>query len=147
MARHRSRKKPMSNINVVPYIDVMLVMLVIFMITAPMLTEGVRVDLPQVEKAEPVETNNKEPLIITVDRDGRYFTGRDLEAISDEDLLIKTAAIIRHDPNIQVLVKGDGAANYGAVANLIALLRNAGAPKVGLITDRLNAASASKSKK
>jgi len=147
MARHRSRKRPMSSINVVPYIDVMLVMLVIFMITAPMLTEGIRVDLPKVERAEPVETQNKEPLIVTVDSEGRYFMGRDLTAIATEDLLNKTAAIIRNDPNTQVLIKGDWSVNYGAVANLMGTLRNAGVPKVGLITGRFGSSADNKSKK
>ncbi|CAK0750402.1 Tol-Pal system protein TolR [Gammaproteobacteria bacterium] len=136
MARHRSRKRPMSQINVVPYIDVMLVMLVIFMITAPMLTEGVRVNLPSAAKSEPVDTQNKDPLVVTVDRDGHYFMGNEKNLVTNEELLSKTAAILRHDSNTQVLVKGDRNVDYGAIVNLMGLLRQAGAPTVGLITDQ-----------
>ncbi len=136
MARRRVRKQPMSQINVVPYIDVMLVMLVVFMITAPMLTEGVRVDLPGSAQSEPVEDNNKEPLVVTVDRTGRFFLGNQEQAITDADLLPKVMAVLRRDPTTQVLVKGDRAVDYGAVVHVMGLLRRAGASKVGLITDQ-----------
>jgi len=137
MARNRTRKKPMSQINVVPYIDVMLVMLVVFMITAPMLTEGVRVNLPHATMAAPVENHESEPpLIVTVDQAGRYFfMGRAEELYTGAELAPKVAAILRRNPTIQVLVKGDRAVNYAAVIDLIDLLRHAGAPTVGLITE------------
>lgn len=137
MARYRARKKPMSQINVVPYIDVMLVMLVVFMITAPMLTESVRVNLPHATMADPVENHDQEPpLVVVVDQEGRYFfMGRAEELYERAELTAKVAAIIRRNPTIQVLVKGDRAVNYAAVIDLIDLLRRAGAPTVGLITD------------
>lgn len=137
MARPRIRKKPLSQINVVPYIDVMLVMLVVFMITAPMLTEGVRVNLPNSTIADPVENHETEPpLIVTVDQAGRYFfMGRSEELYSSNELIPKVTAILRRNPTIQVLVKGDRAVNYAAIIDLISLLRQAGAPTVGLITE------------
>ncbi|CAK0768993.1 Tol-Pal system protein TolR [Gammaproteobacteria bacterium] len=148
MARHRTRKQPMSHINVVPYIDVMLVMLVVFMITAPMLTEGVRVDLPGAAKSEPIQPkNNKEPLVVSVDREGRYFMGRQDDVISSEDLLSKVAAVLRRDPTTQVLVRGDRAVDYGAVVHVMGLLRQAGAPTVGLITDQSEFSPPGKTKK
>jgi len=148
MARHRTRKQPMSNINVVPYIDVMLVMLVVFMITAPMLTEGVRVNLPGAAKSEPVQPkDNKEPLVISVDREGRYFMGRQEDATTGEDLLPKVAAVLRRDPTTQVLVRGDRAVDYGAVVHVMGLLRQAGAPTVGLITDQSEFSPPGKTKK
>jgi biopolymer transport protein TolR len=119
----------------VPYIDVMLVMLVVFMITAPMLTEGVRVDLPQAAKSEPVDAKGKEPLVVTVDQEGRYFISKQDEPISGEDLLTKVAAVLRREPTTPVLVKGDRAVNYGAVVQVMGVLRQAGAPTVGLITE------------
>ncbi|CAK0781136.1 Tol-Pal system protein TolR [Gammaproteobacteria bacterium] len=148
MARHRVRKRPMAQINVVPYIDVMLVMLVVFMITAPMLTEGVRVDLPGAAKSEPVQPkDNKEPLVVTVDREGRYFMGRQEESVTNEDLLSKVAAVLRREPTTQVLVRGDRSVDYGAVVQVMGLLRQAGAPTVGLITDQANSPPSRKVKK
>ena len=147
MARRRARKQPMSQINVVPYIDVMLVMLVVFMITAPMLTEGVHVTLPEAAKAEPVESNDKEPLVVTVDQNGHYFLGKGEDAITDDDLLPKVVAVLRRDPTVQVLVKGDKAVGYGAVVHVMGLLRQAGATTVGLITDQSNDAFPDKTKK
>lgn len=140
MARQRSRKRPMHNINVVPYIDVMLVMLVVFMITAPMLTEGVRVELPKATKSDPVDTQGKEPLVVTVDRNGRYFMGSK-EPLTSDDLLSKTTTILRREPTTQVLVKGDRAVDYGAVIQVMGLLRHAGAPTVGLITEQTDVTS------
>lgn len=136
--RHRSSKRPMAQMNVVPYIDVMLVLLVIFMITAPMLTSGVKVDLPQAAKSEPVDTQGKEPLVVTVDANGRYYlnSGQAEHPLGPDDLLPKVAAALRQDPTTQVHVKGDRAVDYGAVVYLMDLLKKAGAPTVGLITDQ-----------
>lgn len=135
MAHHRSRKHPMHSINVVPYIDVMLVMLVVFMITAPMLTEGVRVNLPIAAKTDAVETEGKESFMVTVDQDGHYFVGGQKDVVTSEDLFSRAAAILRREPTTQVLVKGDRAVDYGAVIHVMGLLRQAGAPSVGLITE------------
>jgi biopolymer transport protein TolR len=145
MAR-RNRKKPMSEINVVPYIDVMLVLLVIFMITAPLLNLGVEVELPEAD-AEPLDTQQgDEPLVITVLKNGDLYlnAGGDLDGTSsgliDADTLVNTvSAIVRRNPGIQVLVGGDRAVGYGEVYNAMVLLQKAGVQKVGLMSDPLDA--------
>lgn len=137
MARQRIKKRPMSDINVVPYIDVMLVMLVIFMITAPLLNQGVDVDLPAAD-AEPMEEQQQDPLVLTVDAEGRYYlnVGGDPEvSIDAETLLTRSAAILRQRPKTTVLVRGDASVDYGEVVAAMALLQQAGAAKVGLVTE------------
>ena len=132
------RKRPMSEINVVPYIDVMLVLLVIFMITAPLLTQGVKIDLPDAPAAV-VEAKETEPLIVSVDSEGRYFInfgGEETEPVDERTLLNRAAALLRHRPGIQVLVKGDESVAYGAVVVAMAILKQAGAPSVGLLTEQ-----------
>jgi len=127
----------MADINVVPYIDVMLVLLVIFMITAPLLAQGVKVELPQVA-SEPVEQDQQEPLITTVDINGVYYlnVGDNQDQGIDHDMLVqRVAAVLRHRPGTPVLVRGDGAVNYGAVVTAMALLQKAGAESVGLLTE------------
>ena len=128
----KHRKKLMSEINVVPYIDVMLVLLVIFMITAPLLSQGVKVNLPQAA-AMAVENQDHETLVVTVDREGRYFL--DDRHITDGELRRKTAAMLRLRPETPVLIRGDRQANYGAVVKAMTLLQAAGAPSVGLLTE------------
>ncbi len=133
MEPYRKRhKKLMSEINVVPYIDVMLVLLVIFMITAPLLSQGVKVDLPRAA-AQPVESQDQETLVVTVDRQGNYFL--DDRRISSEELRRKVAAILRVRPKTPVLIRGDRQANYGEVVKAMTLLQSAGAPSVGLLTE------------
>ena len=137
MARQRIRKRPMAEINVVPYIDVMLVLLVIFMITAPLLTQGVKVELPQAD-AEVVESTNDEPLIVTVDAAGNYHLniGDDArKGIGAEELKKRVATVLRHKPKIQVLVRGDRDVNYGKVVRAMTLLKQAGVESVGLVTE------------
>jgi biopolymer transport protein TolR len=137
MARYRLRRKPMYQINVVPYIDVMLVLLVIFMITTPLIKEGVKVNLPQAA-ARPLPQDSAQPVVVTVDAGGGYFvrigTGQD-EAVDTETLTARVAAALRRDPNSPVLVKGDKTVNYGAVVQAMTLLQQAGAPSVGLMTE------------
>jgi biopolymer transport protein TolR len=142
MAMHqkRQRRKPIAEINVVPYIDVMLVLLIIFMITAPMLTQGVQVDLPQAS-ANPVEPSedNSEPLIVSVDANGLYYVGigdKQDKSIATEQLFSKVKAVLKRSPNTPVMVKGDTAVDYGSVVTLMTLLQDAGAPSVGLITQQ-----------
>ncbi|MFT5140731.1 MAG: biopolymer transport protein TolR [Lysobacterales bacterium] len=140
----RSRRRPMSEINVVPYIDVMLVLLVIFMITAPLLNLGVEVELPEAD-AEPLQTQqNEEPLVITVLKNGDLYlnAGGDLDGttsglIDAESLVTTVSAIVRRNPDIQVLVGGDRAVGYGEVYNAMVLLQKAGVTKVGLMSDPL----------
>ncbi len=136
MAGKRGRRRPMSEINVVPYIDVMLVMLVIFMITAPLLTPGVQVELPQAA-AEPMPPQQLEPLEITVDAAGELYmnVGENPGTPVDADTLLqRTAAVLRQKPETPVLVRGDRAVEYGRVVQVMALLQSAGVANVGLIT-------------
>lgn len=131
-AYRKRRKKLMSEINVVPYIDVMLVLLVIFMITAPLLSQGVKVELPKAA-AQPVDSQDRETLVVTVDREGRYFL--DDRRITSEELSRKVAAILRARPQTPVLIRGDRQSNYGEVVKAMTLLQSAGAPSVGLLTE------------
>jgi biopolymer transport protein TolR len=127
----------MAQINVVPYIDVMLVLLIIFMITTPLLETGVEVDLPQTV-AEPVEYKGNTPLVVTVTRDGDYFIDYDeynREAVDSARLLGLVGAIQKRDSQLQVLVKGDRATEYGRVVEVMALLQSVGVAKVGLLTE------------
>jgi biopolymer transport protein TolR len=131
------RKRPMSEINVVPYIDVMLVLLVIFMITTPLLTRGVKVDLPQAS-AKPVPPSKKTPVIVSVDAKGQYYFQRKGRAVAvdAETLVARVAAALKLYPGSEVLVKGDRKVAYEKVVNVMALLqRKAGVPSVGLITE------------
>lgn len=133
------RRKPMSDINVVPYIDVMLVLLVIFMITAPMLNQGVKVSLPKTESKPIALKKNAEPLIVSVDANGAYYLavgGKASKPMTLVDLRDKVSKILQQSPHTDVLVRGDQHVDYGKVVSLMATLRQVGASSVGLITDR-----------
>jgi len=125
----------MGEINVVPYIDVMLVLLVIFMITAPLLAQGVKVELPQAS-AKPVDQDAKEPLVVTVDIDGKLYLDADKgqRLVSDDDLVNYVRVVLDKQPDLPVLVRGDKDAAYGKVVYAMTLLQQAGAPSVGLLT-------------
>jgi biopolymer transport protein TolR len=126
----------MSDINVVPYIDVSLVLLVIFMITAPMFNQGVEVDLPEAQ-AQALSRTEVEPLVLTVDKGGRYFlnVGQDMEQpVTDQLLIARVAAVLRQRPDTPVLIKGHELRPYGEVVRAMALLQAAGASKIGLMT-------------
>jgi biopolymer transport protein TolR len=132
----RKRRRPVSEINVVPYIDVMLVLLIIFMVTAPLITQGVKVDLPKAE-AQPLEEESKPPLVASVDAQGQYFLNvgdSQQEPMSAIDLATLVAAHLQVEPNTPIVVKGDGAVAYSQVVQLMVLLQRAGAPSVGLMT-------------
>ena len=132
----RKRRRPVSEINVVPYIDVMLVLLIIFMVTAPLVTQGVKVDLPKAE-AQPLEEESKPPLVASVDAQGQYFLNvgdSQQEPMSAIDLATLVAAHLQVEPNTPIVVKGDGAVAYSQVVQLMVLLQRAGAPSVGLMT-------------
>jgi biopolymer transport protein TolR len=134
----RARRRPMSEINVVPYIDVMLVLLVIFMITAPLLKTGVDVNLPRAD-ARPIEEVQTEPLVATVDAEGRYYlnVGSDPDSPISEDRLVTMAtAVMRRDPERRVFVRGDQDVNYQKVVRVMALLQRAGVPQVGLVAEQ-----------
>ena len=134
----RSSRKPMSEINVVPYIDVMLVLLIIFMVTAPMLTQGVKVDLPQLESSPVNMDKDQEPLIISVDSNAAYYleTGDDTGKPMELNVLQeKVAIILKQNPNVSVLVRGDRHVEYGVIVELMAVLQDSGATGVGLVTE------------
>jgi biopolymer transport protein TolR len=130
------RRKPMSQINVVPYIDVMLVLLVIFMVTAPMLQQGVQVDLPKVA-ANPLDNQKPEDLIVvTVDKEGRFSL--DSGTFLDDDALrAAVAERLASRKQNEAYVRGDRAIDYGRVVQAMVILQDAGVEKVGLITDPL----------
>ena len=132
----RHRRKPMAEINVVPYIDVMLVLLVIFMVTAPMLSQGIKVDLPKAA-AEPIEPDKLEPLVLSIDRAGLLYVniGDPRTAQSADRILEIASAALRREPRRPVLVKADTAVAYGRVVEGMVLLQKAGAEKVGFVTE------------
>lgn len=127
----------MSDINVVPYIDVMLVLLVIFMITAPLLTQGVEVELPAAS-AEPLPPNTQEPIVLTVDAKGRYYLNigeSPNQVIEAATLKLTVSKALKSKPDLPVIVKGDRNVLYGNVVLAMTVLQEAGAPKVGLMTE------------
>ena len=133
-----NRRKPMSEINVVPYIDVMLVLLIIFMVTAPMLTQGVKVDLPQTT-SDPIQSDKDvESIIVSVDANGAYYVeigddGSDPMTLSD--LRAQVSKILSQRASSEILVRGDENVTYGTVVRLMAELQSAGASSIGLITE------------
>jgi len=137
MSRPRQRRAPMAEINVVPYIDVMLVLLVIFMITAPLLAQGVKVELPQAS-SEPLAQDSKEPLIVSVDAAGNFYInvgGAEDEPVNQGTIMQRTAAVLRQQPGTPVMVRGDKEVSYGQVVTVMTWLQAAGAPSVGLMTE------------
>lgn len=136
MRKRRSINKISAEINIVPYIDVMLVLLVIFMVTAPLLQQGVNVDLPQAS-AQTLPPQEMEPIILSVDKQGSYFLNiADSPSVPLEEkaLMLRVAAELQRNPNRKVMVKGDQVVNYGKVVGAMVLLQQAGAKGVGLIT-------------
>jgi biopolymer transport protein TolR len=136
VAERRNKRKPMSEINVVPYIDVMLVLLIIFMVTAPMLMQGVKVDLPEAS-ADPVEKQDSEPVIVSVDATGQLFLnlGQEEQILSLATIKERVAAVMRRSPEKPVLIWGDQSVPYGEVVTVMVALQEAGAPSVGLVTE------------
>lgn len=132
----RCKKRLMAEINVVPYIDVMLVLLVIFMVTTPLLTEGVKVDLPQADARQLEEDEAKEPFLVTVDQDGTYYLNDDREQVlSPEEIRIKAVAVLRRNPKTPFLVRGDRRVDYESVIRAMVLLQGAGVESIGLVTE------------
>lgn len=132
------KRKPMSQINVVPYIDVMLVLLIIFMITAPLIQQGVEVELPQAA-ANPMNPDQDEPVVVTVDKKGKFYLDigdEPRKPISAKNLVNRVAAVRSLKPKIPVLVRGDRQVDYGRVVEVMVLLQQAGIDKVGLMTDQ-----------
>jgi len=136
MLRKRTSKKLVAEINVVPYIDVMLVLLVIFLVTAPLLQQGVAVDLPQAS-AKALPPSEKEPIIVSVDSQGRYYLNiadQPQAVMAKDALVLRVSAELQRTPKRKVLVKADKEVNYGTVIGAMVLLQQAGAPSVGLVT-------------
>src|SRR5579864_2572211 len=128
--RHRGTR-PMSEINVTPFVDVMLVLLIVFMVTAPLLTVGVPVDLPQTRAKSLGE--DREPLAVTIDNSGKIFLQN--TPIGEEDLVPKLMAISNNGYNQRIFVRGDKAVDYGKVMQVMGLLNSAGFTRIGLVTD------------
>ena len=132
----RSRRA-VAEINVVPYIDVMLVLLVIFMATAPLLMQGIEVDLPKADSS-PVSDSDAEPLIVSIDAQSRLYLNlgaSDDQALSMETVKQRVATVLKRNPEKAVMVWGDAAVPYGDVVVLMSELQEAGAPSVGLVTE------------
>ena len=144
MHRRREKRKPVAEMNVVPYIDVMLVLLVIFMVTAPMLNQGVKVDLPQVSSEVLPSDSNQQVLTLSVLADGTYYwnLGEAVDTENHSDSAVSLEAmtegetkIMRAKPDTLVYIRGDKNANYGVVVTAMGALQQAGVPNVGLITE------------
>ncbi|TXH03512.1 MAG: protein TolR [Nevskiaceae bacterium] len=130
-----ARRKLSSDINVVPYIDVMLVLLIIFMITAPLMTQGVDVELPKTD-SQPMPAP-QEPLILSVDADGRYYLNKGDDtsrSLDDRELTARVGELFKTAPDTMVLVQGDTKVSYGEVAHAMTLLQQAGIKKIGFVT-------------
>jgi biopolymer transport protein TolR len=125
------RRHAMAEINVTPFVDVMLVLLIVFMVTAPLLTVGVPVDLPKTKA--PALGQDREPLSITVRRDGTIFLQK--EQVPEAALVDRLTAIARNGYNQRIFVRGDDRANYGKVMEVMGLLAAAGFTHIGLVTD------------
>ena len=136
----QSKRKVISEINVVPYIDVMLVLLIIFMVTAPLLTQGIKVELPKAG-AEPIaDSSSLTPLILSVDAQGNLFinVGDDEDKPQDSKSIIsRTRALLNSQPTTMVLVKADRRVPYGNVVGAMVLLQQGGAENIGFVTDAL----------
>ena len=131
----RTQRKAMVDINVVPYIDVMLVLLIVFMITTPLLTTGVKVDLPKAQ-AQTIQATPEKPIVVTVNAQGQYFLNQGSEQpLSAQGLRQQVATLRQQAPDKPIYVRGDDSAMYGQVVNAMVLLQQAGVEKVGLVTD------------
>ncbi len=137
----RKRRKPMAEINVVPYIDVMMVLLVIFMISTPLLTQGVKVELPQTDETESLDPKPAETVIVKVDVEGRLYltigTGKE-KPVNREQLVDQIKNKFMEKAKLSVLVAGDKDVRYVFIMDALALLTKAGIPNVGLMTKTLD---------
>jgi biopolymer transport protein TolR len=131
--KKRMRRQPMAEINVTPFVDVMLVLLIIFMVTAPLLTAGVPIDLPKSDASASADTSEKEPLIISVDGDGRLFLQE--TEITLEEIVPKLKAIAKGGADRVIYVRGDASANYGVLVRVMGRINAAGFQRISLVTD------------
>lgn len=137
MSRKKGKRKLIAEINVVPYIDVTLVLLIVFMVTAPLVMQGVEVELPQALSA-PIDEKQDEALIVSIDAEGKLFINLGAEPDSAVALTVVTdrvEKILKQKPKTPILVWGDKNIPYGEVVNLMTALQGAGAPAVGLVTE------------
>ncbi len=135
--RKNKRRKPMGEINVVPYIDVTLVLLIIFMITTPMLQTGVEVDLPKAESATVEQKEGVPPIVISIKKEGQYFINVDGvtdDLVQPEEINARVEDVLSNNKSPQVLINADKSVDYGSVVTVMASLKNAGVPNVGLMT-------------
>lgn len=141
MPASMQKRKLMAEINVVPYIDVMLVLLVIFMVTAPLLTQGIEVELPKAG-AEPIDdVPNHPPLVISIDAEGNLYVNvgdNEDEPISGKEVVARVGAVLRNRPDTPILVKADRSVPYGNVVGAMVLLQRGGAESIGFVTDPLD---------
>ncbi len=138
MSRTKTRRKSMADINMVPFIDIMMVLLVAFMVSAPMLTQGVKVELPKVVSKPIPVPENQESLIVSVKANSQYFLDlgdRQDKALSLKSVQEKVSKVLAAKPGTNILIKGDQKVDYGTVVALMAHLQEAGVDNVGLITD------------
>lgn len=133
--RGRYQRAAMSDINITPFVDVMLVLLVVFMITAPLLTQGVQVSLPEVENA-PI-TDTEEPVQVTIKQNGVVFI--QTQKVEGKELATRLLAIRKVRPNVAILLRADRNVSYGNVMNVMSALQNAGLVDVGLVTQAVGA--------
>jgi len=134
----RVKRRPIAEMNVVPYIDVMLVLLVIFMVTAPIMTQGVKIDLPKVANQPLKSPKKQEPLIVSIKKNGNYVIerGRDNNQAANLDYVHRyVSKVLKQQPQTDVLVRGDKSVAYGKVVDLMTTLQGAGAASVGLVTE------------
>lgn len=141
MPASMQKRKLMAEINVVPYIDVMLVLLVIFMVTAPLLTQGIEVELPKAG-AEPIDdVPNHPPLVISIDAEGNLYVNvgdNEDEPVSGKEVVARVGAVLRNRPDTPILVKADRSVPYGNVVGAMVLLQRGGAESIGFVTDPLD---------
>ena len=141
MATPLQKRKLMGEINVVPYIDVMLVLLVIFMVTAPLLTQGIEVELPKANSEPIQDVPNHRPLVLSVDAEGNLYIDvgdNENEPASGKEVVAKVGAILRNRPETPILVKADRTVPYGNVVGAMVLLQQGGAENIGFVTDPLD---------
>lgn len=137
MSRRNKRRKPMGEINVVPYIDVTLVLLIIFMITTPMLQTGVEVELPKAEAATVDSGEGEPPVVVSIKKTGEFYLsvgGQTDEPIAQDEIDTRVASVLAEKPSVQVLINADKSVDYGTVVTVMASLKNAGVANVGLMT-------------
>lgn len=130
----RRRRAPMAEINVTPFVDVMLVLLVVFMITAPMLTSGVAVDLPKT-KAQPLPSTEDRPIVVSVDKGGLVYVGTQEEPVELDTLAAMLTSVASNDFKKRIFVRGDESVAYGRVVSVLALIQRAGFTNAGMVVD------------